>query len=62
MGSLVGTWIGSLTRTFMGKGEHEEEDEAEVMGRKKGWGNRNREKGYKKGIIIFFYLLCNTWY
>ena len=31
------------------------EDEAEVMGRKKGWGNRNGEKGYKKGITIFLY-------
>ena len=30
-------------------------DEAHAMAREKGGGNRNREKGYKKGIIIYLF-------
>ena len=33
----------------------EEGDEAQAMQGEKGWGNKNGQKGYKKGIIIFLF-------
>ena len=61
MGSLMGTWIRSSTRTLMGNGERGYE--AQAMSREGlggGGGGRglwgvDREKGYKKGIIIFLF-------